>query len=209
VNIYKQVEAGLALLSPRKRGEKFISTWRGLVAFIVTARRFKTFDYSIHQLAELRSETFGETELREAWEAVRAITSGDDYTRKIRQPLFRACCEEAANRYGIDGLAVLDRPELLPVHHSAAPLPDDLVRAVDAELPRQPWKPGIHHEIAAKLQQRPSEINRAIQQLIVERKRYPQKDGVVYDFDGKVMIEQKIESRAKKSLLSRMFHRGV
>jgi hypothetical protein len=206
VNVYKQVEEGLALVSPRKRRERFISSWRGLVAFIVTARRFKTFAYSIDQLAELRSVTFAPEEITDAWEAVRTVIKGDDYTIKIRSTLFRASCDEAGRRYGIEGLNAIATPDKsAPFLFDSKPLPDDFVRAVDAELPAQPWKPGIHHEIAAKLRQKPSEINRAIHQLVAEQKRYPQKDGVVYDFDGKVLIEQKIALREKRSLFSRIF----
>jgi hypothetical protein len=209
VNVYKQVEAGLAVLSPRKRGEKFISSWRGLVSFIVTARRLGTFAYSIDQLTELRSVTFAETEVPEAWAAVRAITKGDDYTRKFRQPMVRACCEEAATRYGIEGLEALEHLGQIPRPQDTKPLPDDFVRAVDAELPKQPWKSGIHHEVAARLQQKPSEINRAIHQLIAAKRRYPQKDGVVYDFDGKALIEQKIAAREKRSFFSKFLGRDA
>jgi AIPR protein len=200
VNVYKQVEAGLVLVSPRKRGERFISNWRGLVAFIVASRRLKTFDYSTDQLVELGSTGIGQDEIQQSWDVVRHVIKGDDYTIKIRHSLFRSCCEEAARRYdiaGVDKLERLDKSVVSPI--DLKPLPADFVQSVDAELPSQPWKPGIHHEIAAKLHRRPSEVNKAIQQLIAERKRYPQKDGVVYDFDGKTLIEQSIAAREKSN----------
>jgi hypothetical protein len=198
VNIYKQVEAGLVLVSPRKRGERFISNWRGLVAFIVASRRLETFDYSTDQLVELGSTGIGHDEIQQSWDVIRHVIKGDDYTVKIRHSLFRACCEEAARRYDIAGVDKLERlDKSVPSPTDLKPLPADFVQSVDAELPSQPWKPGIHHEIAAKLHRRPSEVNKAIQQLIAERKRSPQKDGVVYDFDGKTVIEQSTAAREK------------
>ena len=54
-------------------------------------------------------------------------------------------------------------------------------------LPKQPWKPGIHVHVADKLACTPKEVTQAIQALIAMGKRYSQRDGVVYDTDGKVI----------------------
>ena len=201
VNIYKQVDAGLACVSPGKRRERFISNWRGLVSFIIAAKRLKTFDYSVDRLVELAAIVIPQGEIKEIWDVVRPIIKGDDYTIKIRHSLFRACCEEAAKRYGIAGVEKLNHlDKSVSSLVDLKPLPADFLESVDAELPAQPWKSGIHHEIASKLGRRSSEVNRAIQQLIAQRKRYPQKDGVVYDFDGNALNEATIADRTTAAL---------
>lgn len=54
-------------------------------------------------------------------------------------------------------------------------------------LPSQPWKVGIHIEIASKLDCKPNEVSKAIQQLVTEGKRNVQRDGVVYDSKGRIL----------------------
>jgi AIPR protein len=206
VNVFKQVDAGLASVLSEKRRERFISNWRGLVAFILTARHLGTFDYSIDQLVHLDPASTAQDEVREVWKVVRHVIKGDDYTIKIRPSLSRTCCEEAARQYSIAGTGKLDHLDISAASPiDLKPMPPDFVELVNTELPEQPWKPGIHHEIASKLGRRSSEVNKAIQQLIAQHKRYPQKDGIVYDFDGKVLIDNQTPEQEKRSIFSKIF----
>jgi len=208
VSIYKQVEAGLIVASPRQKGERFISNWRGLVAFILAAKRLTTFDYSVDQLLGIGQAVIEPAEIQGIWDVVRYVIKGDDYRIKIRHSLVRACCNEAASRYDITGTDRLDHLDKHLDGGGVRPVPSELLEAVDAQLPAQPWKPGIHHEIAAKLQRKPSDVNKAIQQLIADRKRFPQRDGVVYDFEGRVMELEGAQAHERKSFFSRIFRLG-
>jgi hypothetical protein len=58
---------------------------------------------------------------------------------------------------------------------------------INALLPLQPWKPGIHNEILSKLECTKSEYFDAVKILIEEGLRFKQKDGVVYDDAGNVI----------------------
>ena len=56
-----------------------------------------------------------------------------------------------------------------------------IVEAVAAELPPQPWPTGTHKKIAAKLSLSHQKIGRAIDELIRQGRCFPQIDGRVYE----------------------------
>jgi hypothetical protein len=68
-------------------------------------------------------------------------------------------------------------------------VPDDTLSPefldqVDALLPPQPWPPGIHVEVAQKLECRAARVTKAIDQLIDARRRYEQINGILFDHNG-------------------------
>ena len=94
-----------------------------------------------------------------------------------------ACCTKAANDYGIADVAVVGR-RTIPSFHTPEKaekiekakarkeekklmreVPDDVIRRVDALLPQQPWKPGIHHEIASTLGLDPTDVSAGLADL--------------------------------------------
>ena len=193
VSIYKQVDAGLTkILSRKTAGERFISTWRPLVSLIAVARRLKTFSYSVTQLKDLRNSPLSEAEVAEVWGVVTSQVGGArGRTSRPLHPQVQQCCNEAATRFGLLGKDEVGRrsiPSTAPSTVSAPePLSSDFVSIVQALLPKQPWKPGMHIGIASKLDCKATKVRRAIQQLISEGKWNVQKDGVVYGPDGKVL----------------------
>jgi hypothetical protein len=189
VSIYKEVDRGLEAVSPHQRGQRFISNWRPLVALVLAAKRLKTFAYSNEQLRGLADARFVPEEISEVVELTRSVVSGQGWwLKKLRPQFVNACCKAAAERYGIEQPEVVGKraiPSETAPARDVGRLDNNFVKAVNAELPQQPWKRGIHREIAERFGCKPIEVSRAIQQLIEEKKRYPQNSGVVYDFDGK------------------------
>jgi AIPR protein len=211
-NIYKQVDTGLEAVSPRKRGQRFMSNWRPLVALLLVAKRLKTFAYSNEQLLGLADVEFPPEEIAEVLEFCRpTVKSQEEWMKKVRPHFLNASCKAAAERYGIEKPEVVGKRDIPQELQSVAEAPDlellddGFVRAVDAHLPDQPWQPGAHHEVAKKLRCKPAEVSKAIQQLIAQKKRYAQRDGVLYDFNGEILNEQKIAKLRKASWLSRIF----
>lgn len=195
VDVYKYVDAGLTNTLPKHlRWERFITTWRPLVALIVVARRLKTFAYSPKELAEvIGKREITNVEVADAWEVIKDINKGVDQADKKRfKPAFaRLCCNEAAKRFGLSGEEEVGRRKIphagyfdkLPQMQQ----PAEFIRKVEALLPKQPWKPGLHIEIASKLGCAASMVSAAIQELIAEGKRHVQIDGIVYDSNGAVL----------------------
>lgn len=82
----------------------------------------------------------------------------------------------------------IGRPIPPPPKPKIVPCPDeDLLRVVNQLLPQQPWKIGVHVDIATHLGSKPYIVHAAIAELIRRGKRLRQRDGVVYGEDGKVV----------------------
>lgn len=192
VNVFKSVDAGLsAMPASRKRGERFTRKWRPLVALIAVARRFKTFGYSVNQL--LQTDGHGEitmNEVNEIWDVIMQADSKTEWNRKVKPPFVKTCCQEAAKAFDLARLEAVGHRSVMSRTArglSSGRLPGEFVEQVNDLLPAQPWKPGTHLEIAQKLDCKASEVSAAIQQLIEEGSRNVQKDGVVYNSEGKVI----------------------
>ncbi|MDX6444066.1 MAG: hypothetical protein QOH71_1140 [Blastocatellia bacterium] len=191
VDVFKQVDAGLANVSPRpKTRDKFIRNWRALVALIVMARRLGTFSYKLTQLLEIAQTEIKEEEITEAWDLIAQVTKNPDHTARTHN-IVRRCCIEAATRYGLLGAADVGRSDIPSFAKRLIvddlPLSSEFMGLVEALLPPQPWKVGIHIEIASKLNCAPRNVSKAIQQLITDGKKNVQRDGVVYDSNGRIL----------------------
>ena len=195
VDIYKSIDAGLTnTLQKHPRRELFVTTWRPLVALIVVARRLKTFAYSPNELTEVISKTeITNVEIADAWEVIKSVNKGEDRADKKRfKPAFaRLCCDAAAKQFGISGAEEVGRRKIPRAEYfdrlPQMQQPAEFVSKVEALLPKQPWKPGLHIKIATELGCAQSMVSAAIQQLIRDGKRYVQTDGVVYDSSGAIL----------------------
>jgi AIPR protein len=189
-NIYKSVDTAFSSASPLRRGERFIRNWRPLVAFLAVARRMKTFAYNTKSLVEISNN--GEITNGEVAEIIEFMTiqhSNYDWKARASVSFFQRCCEGAAQNFGLAGLEEVGRRSIKSASSqnlSAVMVSPELLEQVDMLLPNQPWKPGIHLEVAKKVDRKPIEISAAIQKLIEVGRRKNQIDGVVYDPDGKV-----------------------
>ncbi len=197
VYIYKHVDAGLAKVSSRS-GERFISSWRALTALMLVARRLKTFSYSVKELAEVERAPITDSEVAEIWDLISTVSKG--YRKmKPHYSLVRDCCIGAAAKYGLLGKEDIGRRDIpamfrdlpatfpLKPKKTSHPPSQEFVDMVEMLLPEQPWKPGVHVEIASKLNCSTKKVSSAIQELIAQGKRNNQIDGVVYDVKGQVL----------------------
>ena len=206
VAVYKHADRGLLeILVAQKRGERFLSNWRPLVSLFLVARALGKFSYSLLELAALEIESFGEDGILRAWDVIVEVQNSWDLTRdtkrlrNLKQSFFTACCEELAQRYNLVGTEQVGRrgigtPRPFPKTLSAIqkqPITTEFAEAVDSALPEQPWRGGMHHEVASELGCHPQMVTAAIQKLIADGRRFPQKDGVVFDKDGRVLMVDK------------------
>jgi hypothetical protein len=195
VDIYKYIDDGLAnTLQKHSRRELFVTTWRPLVALIVVARRLKTFAYGPKELTEVIGKSeITNIEVAEAWEIIKLVNKGEDRAdkKRFKPALAKLCCNEAAKQFGISGEEEVGKRKIPRAeYYDRLPLmqqPAEFVAKVEALLPVQPWKPGLHIKIAKDLGCAQSMVSAAIQQLIRDGKRYVQTDGIVYDSSGVVI----------------------
>jgi hypothetical protein len=192
VGIYKQVDRALIGNSASRRmsSERFMRTWRGLIAFIAVARLSGTFLYNQDQIIGLDPNRLTQELVEDIWRAI--VDSGKEGAR-LKRPtheLVLACYAECAERFHIEGpqyfrpLDFANDERQKPTHID---LTDELVNRVHELLPRQPWKMGAHREVAMQLEVLPEQVSAAIQRLISDGRRYEQRHGVVYGPNGEVV----------------------
>jgi hypothetical protein len=161
------------------------------VALLVVARRFKSFGYGVGQLLQMNDKgEITSAEVNEVWNLIAQADSKYDWNKKVKPSFIQACCDEAAKAFGLTGIEEIGCRSIKSAPPRGIPgmlQPAEFLEQVDKLLPAQPWKRGVHIDIAAKLGCKSSEAGAAIQQLIAEGKRNVQSDGVVYDPTGKVI----------------------
>lgn len=193
VDVLKRAEAVLETVRPERRGpnERFLARTRNLLGLITVARLFGTFSYSVQDLVSLDPSRLTPQLLLETWHLIDEIHQSQTNEKRKKRYFLQAvrCCEEAARRFEVDGIGIVGRKGPYGLTGRSTALTQGLLDKVDSALPKQPWPRGIHNAIARNLRIRPSEVYDAIAALIESGRRKVQRDGVVYDSDGNVILE--------------------
>ena len=222
--VFKRVEAGLRKVRlPGGGGERFLAGWRSLIAFMVVSRLIGRYSYSVADLIKLDYDTITVQLVGEVWGVVMA-EMGEVYKGGAakKSAFVAGCCLRAATQYGITDIEVVgkrqvsetvaanpdkaalkaekkkrrDERKQLKKEESDAKrfVSTEIVNRVNAALPQQPWKPGIHNELAAQISLDPKDVSAAIGRLIRLGLRFRQRDGVVYGADGKIIASDTARS---------------
>lgn len=77
-----------------------------------------------------------------------------------------------------------DTPTIVPQRPTQEQVTAEIIEAVAADLPAQPWPTGTHKAIAAKLLLTRKQVSRAINELIRQGRVLPQVDGQLYEPRG-------------------------
>lgn len=170
-----------------KRGPtgNFLSAWRGVLAFLVAARAVGSFEFSHQDLIAINLELVTDRFIEECLGVALGVTkSPNSFKASDQQVVQMASAMEA--KWGIKGDPLVGKRTLpeLPVRPKR-PESEEIVQLVNAALPDQPWKPGVHVQVAAELGITPFRTLRAITELIQRGVRLRQKDGVVFDKSGR------------------------
>jgi hypothetical protein len=186
IEILKRVDEGLEII--RTNEERFLWKWRSLVALIVVGRLFKTFVFTSKQLIQLDFDRIDPNSIKEVWLLIQSQRRDKPKAKDYKSPsLVERCTQIASDTYDI-ALPQVVGQRTIHDNFSSKSLPEDFLNAVDAILPEQPWKPGVHNEIASQLDCRPFKVSQAICQLVDSGRRYRQKDGVVYGSNGEILM---------------------
>ena len=205
VKILRRTDEVLERLRPHGKvtNTRFLKTWRQILAYIATSRVLGTFAFSETHLAKIDHDLFTDELFESSW-AVIALHAGD--ALKVRYGSKKgnvlAICQDFARQFSVDAVQTVESKFVFtPSGSTKRALRVEFVAKVDAELPDQPWPPGIHKQVGRSLGCSSSEVYNAIQQLVLEGKRNEQKDGVVYGKDGTVLAvdESRVLDRIKPS----------
>jgi hypothetical protein len=199
--IVKRTEELLQVVRPAPGGgEHFMRTWRCLVAFLAVARTIGKYSYSVSELLKFDVKALTSELIYEVWELILVeMAPGYKGTAGKKSAFVAACCTRAAIDFGITGVEVVGRRSLpsdeqtetrkVTADFNRRPhaLSSHFLDRVDAALPAQPWKPGVHHQVAGQLGCAPADVGVAIARLIELGRRNRQIDGVVYARDGSIL----------------------
>ena len=164
-----------------------MKNWRQITALLTTARVFGRFTFRAAELADFNTEALTDELLASSWEFVKSC-AGSQLSGKHGKGkgFFIEVCRKAAVSYSLAGVDAMEPSASSRTRPSQA-LSLDFIERVQAALPEQPWKPGVHRDVARQLGCRSGAVSDAIQQLMASGRRNVQKDGVVYASDGAVL----------------------
>lgn len=207
-SVVKYVDWEISRLRPggnSGRGERFLKRWRYLVSLIVVSAKIGRFSFSSKEFVSLDLASMSSSDVKDVWKLVRDTARSEELEDNAeelqggrvvpRVDFVRRVCVEAAGKFSIlDPEAVERSPSIYDLAklrggdlRSVATQSSDFLDRVDVALPLQPWKPGVHGQVAQALGCSPQEVSIAIKQLITQGRRNHQRDGVVYDQDGRVI----------------------
>src|ERR1700752_77244 len=205
--LLKRTDNVLETLRPTKRwaNEKFLKNWRHITCFLTASRLIGKFDFSANELIQLDINKFTNKEIEKTWKQINIFhpNSLTNNARK-RRDFFRKVYQSFAAKYRITNVERIEKGHSLSEYteRDVAIVDMDFALRVDALLPPQPWKPGIHREITRKLKCTTSEYFSAVQLLIDEGLKNNQKDGIVYDSEGNVLTfdPERVDPNSMKQL---------
>lgn len=189
--VLKRAEDTLETLRPQgSKSERFLARSRNLLGLLAVARSLNGFSYSIDELIALDKSKLTREMLRETWESVKDVHRQDGRRHDDGVPAQESACVEASKHFGLAGIEQVGRRKLpdFSVRYRPGPVVSEaFIELVNKTLPAQPWKPGIHAQVAEQLKAKVSRVSAAIKVLIARGTRLSQRDGVVYDKDGNVV----------------------
>ncbi|MGJ0431620.1 AIPR family protein [Methylobacter sp.] len=176
--------------------ERFLKKWRQITSLITVSRLIGSYGFSPNDLVKFDLDSYTHEEIDETWEFISRVRPNDLTGKKIKSKrYFTDLCIEAAEKFSIDNANRIERgdfnangPAKKNEYKKSEIVVDmDFALKVNALLPEQPWKPGIHRNITKELNCSNKEYFQAVQLLIEEGYQNRQLDGVVYDTDGNVI----------------------
>lgn len=164
-----------------------LAAWRGPLAFLAAARIAGTFNFKHHDIVSMNATQLTDTFVDECWALVKQAI-GTPSSAKVSETQFMKIAATANSVWGVNGYPVDGwRPDNQAAYSQKASKAEEelFLRSVSSLLPPQPWKPRTHVQVAEALGTKPQMVSNAIKSLIARGDWLPQRDGVVYDSDGK------------------------
>lgn len=194
--------------SVKASGEKFLKHKRHFISFFAISKILGTFHFTVRDLVEFDVKRLTESEFQFIWNLILELAL-QDKNKKISRSEFLLICEKLENIWSVVGLERLSKENSVGFNLMSKDdqnrkwnggVSQNFAMKVNQLLPPQPWKPGVHLSILEALSCSKKEYYDAVAFLIDEGLRYVQKDGVVYDSDGNVIMfdEERVDSTTLK-----------
>jgi hypothetical protein len=154
------------------------------VALLAAAKLTGRFSFSAK---ELIAQQPTDSQAEQCWEFIDRLRLSQGRSMKsFGRSFARAVAVAAAKEFTLSNAEIVEsrNPFSLSIQEN---LSEDFLDEVDKQLPPQPWRLGVHRMVAEKLKCSPFRVSQAIEHLMLSGRRNRQKDGVVYDDEGKVL----------------------
>jgi hypothetical protein len=168
-----------------------LSAWRGVLAYVALARVYGTCAFKHQDVVAIDLTQVTDVFMDECWTAISQAV-GSPGSMKVSESQMMKITSAMGSKWGVQGHPTdgkRDLPTPAPVTGPAAqprrPESEEFLKSVSDALPPQPWKPGIHIQIAGAIGSKPNRVTKAIQTLIARDVWLQQRDGIVFDRDGK------------------------
>lgn len=176
-----------------KSTEKYLKSVRYLVALVAVSRIIGDYSFGINDLISMDLSKYSEEIIKETTEYLLLFIEQSEI-KTVAELRGRNTSDQflkaAAQKFSISGFeSVSKRPDFETEVNCGEVLSHEIVLKVQAELPKQPWPVGIHKKIAMELGMSAWKVSKAIQCLIEDGVFNKQKDGIVYDKEGKIIAK--------------------
>lgn len=171
-----------------KKADRLLKKMRCIVLFVSLSIYFNKFNYTVDEIAKLNVDDIDEELITNIYDE---ILEKFNYKEMHKKQLVGDVLLYIADKYDIGDLAdIKDMPDLI-TNGRHKYITEENINDVLKLLPEQPWPKKIHIDIANQLGINCNDVSHIINILITRKKVYYQKDGIVYDFDGKILKRRK------------------
>ena len=203
--IFKKIDKYLNLHRPKNTtSERFLKKWRYIVGLLLLAKHYGKFDFNVNEVISYDVNNISENIIIELIDDIKNnITSN---SLPVSNSNLSKIVNNFESKYGvINKQAVLKSNPYKEVSYSINPSKSntrnnrEFLKKVKENLPLQPWPPFMERELVQKIGCTTKEYFDAVNLLIQRGEFYRQKDGVLYDKNGKVVGYD--ENRVDKNTL--------
>lgn len=132
--------------------------------------------------------------ISESWDVIKEQDSASQRLDAKRTSFIMNCCDAMAKKFQLTDVEVIGKRHLRrpyddtknkTIKHKT--MSSEFLDKIDSLLPKQPWKRGIHLQIAKEIGCDATEVSKSIKTLIASGKRNRQVDGIVYDANDDII----------------------
>lgn len=188
--------------SVRISSEKYLRSVRYVISLVGVARILGKMSFSEKDLLKFDIQSYTDEMIGEIAEhLIEYINSSDITVAQMKQRNNANCyLQKAATDFLLpDFSSVRFREDIMQEKNrndNYIHLSEDFLMLVKNELPPQPWPIGVHRTVATKLKSQSKKVSVAISILVNRGIVYRQKDGIVYDNNGKIIAIDKTRQRS-------------
>lgn len=170
--------------------DKRLKKTRYLVALIVTGKILKTYRFSSTDLVSVDLNKIDRNLIMNAWGICAVEISAK--SKHLNRDKVLKVLKRAADLWDIQGMEYIehmqDKMSSASSKLEEKEISQSILDSVKMTLSPQPWQPYEHMRVARKLKLSQKLVSRAIDKLIELGVFHPQKNGIVYDDEGNILM---------------------